>query len=260
MVRGGGATGAPLAVQVWSPPPRHSSSRGTLLWSIAERCTCLGQRSGGDEDRADHWLVVTFSPGLWGCLRRVFFSWNFSVFLLRLISPFGVLASSSWFSPPSTRCVKRKESRETSRLRLGRVLYYQLLYKLKGLSVAWFFFSRDLNTKVLAGRVVSFLRADRVLICLTKDRARQSGRKGGSLRSSTNYALYPHSRGSWRTNQHAAFDHKSRETIGLLREKFPGRVISRNGDYNWPPRSCDLTPLDCKRSRVGHMNDIVFHY
>ena len=34
------------------------------------------------------------------------------------------------------------------------------------------------------------------------------------------------------------------ETIGLLREKFPGRVISRNVDYNWPPRSCDLTPLD----------------
>ena len=38
--------------------------------------------------------------------------------------------------------------------------------------------------------------------------------------------------------------HTSGETIGLLREKFPGRVISRNGDYNWPPRSCDLTPLD----------------
>ena len=32
--------------------------------------------------------------------------------------------------------------------------------------------------------------------------------------------------------------------IGLLREKFPGRVISRKGDYNWPPKSCDLTPLD----------------
>ena len=30
----------------------------------------------------------------------------------------------------------------------------------------------------------------------------------------------------------------------LLHEKFPGRVIFRNGDYNWPPRSCDLTPLD----------------
>ena len=38
--------------------------------------------------------------------------------------------------------------------------------------------------------------------------------------------------------------HTGGESIGLLREKFPGRVISRNGDYNWPPRSCDLTPLD----------------
>ena len=38
--------------------------------------------------------------------------------------------------------------------------------------------------------------------------------------------------------------HTSRETIGLLREKIPGRVISRNGDYNWPLRSCDLIPLD----------------
>ena len=39
--------------------------------------------------------------------------------------------------------------------------------------------------------------------------------------------------------------HTSGETIGLLREKFPDRVISRNGDYNWPPpRSCDLIPLD----------------
>jgi len=27
-------------------------------------------------------------------------------------------------------------------------------------------------------------------------------------------------------------------------EKFPGRVIPRNGDQNWPPRSCDLTPCD----------------
>ena len=36
----------------------------------------------------------------------------------------------------------------------------------------------------------------------------------------------------------------SGETIGLLREKFPGRVISRKGDYNWPPISYDLTPLD----------------
>ena len=38
--------------------------------------------------------------------------------------------------------------------------------------------------------------------------------------------------------------HTSRDTIALLREKFPGRVLSRNGDQNWPPRSCDLTPCD----------------
>ena len=30
--------------------------------------------------------------------------------------------------------------------------------------------------------------------------------------------------------------HTRGETVGFLRKKFPGRVISRNGDYNWPPR------------------------
>ena len=34
------------------------------------------------------------------------------------------------------------------------------------------------------------------------------------------------------------------ETIRLLHETFPGRVFSRFGDQNWPPRFCDLTPLD----------------
>ena len=39
--------------------------------------------------------------------------------------------------------------------------------------------------------------------------------------------------------------HTARETMELLQEKFPGRVISRNGYQNWPPRSlCDLTPYD----------------
>ena len=44
--------------------------------------------------------------------------------------------------------------------------------------------------------------------------------------------------------QDGATRHTRGKTISLLRKKFPGRVISRNGDYNWPPRSCDLTPLD----------------
>jgi len=33
-------------------------------------------------------------------------------------------------------------------------------------------------------------------------------------------------------------------TIDLLRTVFENRIISRNVDVNWPPRSCDLTPLD----------------
>ena len=34
------------------------------------------------------------------------------------------------------------------------------------------------------------------------------------------------------------------ECHNLLETKFGERVISRNGPVGWPPRSCDLTPLD----------------
>lgn len=44
--------------------------------------------------------------------------------------------------------------------------------------------------------------------------------------------------------QDGATCHTARDTINLLHEKFDGFVISRGGDVNWPPRSCDLTPLD----------------
>ena len=44
--------------------------------------------------------------------------------------------------------------------------------------------------------------------------------------------------------QDGATCHTSCATIDLLRETFVGRLISRDGDVNWPPRSCDLTPLD----------------
>ena len=44
--------------------------------------------------------------------------------------------------------------------------------------------------------------------------------------------------------QDSATCYTSGETIDVLREKFPFRMISRNGDYNWPPISCDSTPLD----------------
>ena len=38
--------------------------------------------------------------------------------------------------------------------------------------------------------------------------------------------------------------HTARVTIGLLRCEFGEDFISRLGTVNWPPRSCDLTPLD----------------
>ena len=44
--------------------------------------------------------------------------------------------------------------------------------------------------------------------------------------------------GMW-VQQDGATCHTARETTELLQEKFPARVISRNGDQNWPPRSCD---------------------
>ncbi|GFX18241.1 putative DD41D transposase [Trichonephila clavipes] len=38
--------------------------------------------------------------------------------------------------------------------------------------------------------------------------------------------------------------HSSHATIDLLKDTFGDRLISRFGPVNWPPRSCDLTPLD----------------
>ncbi|GFV56042.1 transposable element Tc3 transposase [Trichonephila clavipes] len=37
---------------------------------------------------------------------------------------------------------------------------------------------------------------------------------------------------------------QTRATIDLLKDTFGDRLISRFGPVNWPPRSCDLTPLD----------------
>ena len=44
--------------------------------------------------------------------------------------------------------------------------------------------------------------------------------------------------------QDGATAHTARDTIRLLEENFPGKVISRRGDIQWPARSPDLTPLD----------------
>ncbi|GFU80061.1 uncharacterized protein TNCV_579411 [Trichonephila clavipes] len=44
--------------------------------------------------------------------------------------------------------------------------------------------------------------------------------------------------------QDGATCHTARATIDLLKDTFIDLPISRFGPVNWPPRSCDLTPLD----------------
>ncbi|GFW84735.1 transposable element Tc3 transposase [Trichonephila clavipes] len=44
--------------------------------------------------------------------------------------------------------------------------------------------------------------------------------------------------------QDGATCHTAHATIDLLKDMFGDRLISRFGPVNWPPRSCDLTPLD----------------
>ncbi|GFX06839.1 uncharacterized protein TNCV_1201541 [Trichonephila clavipes] len=43
--------------------------------------------------------------------------------------------------------------------------------------------------------------------------------------------------------QDGATCHTARATIDFLKDTFGDRLISRFGPVNWPPRSCDLTPL-----------------
>ncbi|GFX86181.1 transposable element Tc3 transposase [Trichonephila clavipes] len=44
--------------------------------------------------------------------------------------------------------------------------------------------------------------------------------------------------------QDGATCHTARATIDLLKDTFGDRLISCFGPVNWPPRSCELTPLD----------------
>ncbi|GFW71193.1 DUF4817 domain-containing protein [Trichonephila clavipes] len=44
--------------------------------------------------------------------------------------------------------------------------------------------------------------------------------------------------------QDGATCHTARATIDLLKDTLGDRLISRFGPVNWPPRSCELTPLD----------------
>ncbi|GFX89030.1 mariner Mos1 transposase [Trichonephila clavipes] len=56
--------------------------------------------------------------------------------------------------------------------------------------------------------------------------------------------------------QDGATCHTARATIDLLKDTFGDRLISRFGPVNWPPRSCDLTPLDY--FLCGYVKSLVY--
>ncbi|GFW52786.1 retrovirus-related Pol polyprotein from transposon 297 [Trichonephila clavipes] len=56
--------------------------------------------------------------------------------------------------------------------------------------------------------------------------------------------------------QDGATCHTARATIDLLKDTFGDRLISRFGPVNWPPRSCDLTPLN--HFLWGYVKSLVY--
>ncbi|GFX18791.1 uncharacterized protein TNCV_3019471 [Trichonephila clavipes] len=56
--------------------------------------------------------------------------------------------------------------------------------------------------------------------------------------------------------QDGATCYTARATIDLLKDTFGDRLISRFGPVNWPPRSCDLTPLDY--SLWGYVKSLAY--
>ncbi|GFV96459.1 putative DD41D transposase [Trichonephila clavipes] len=56
--------------------------------------------------------------------------------------------------------------------------------------------------------------------------------------------------------QDGATSHTARATNDLLKDTFGDRLISRFGPVNWPPRSCDLTPLD--NFLWGYVKSLVY--
>ncbi|GFV75700.1 DUF4817 domain-containing protein [Trichonephila clavipes] len=56
--------------------------------------------------------------------------------------------------------------------------------------------------------------------------------------------------------QHGATCHTARATIHLIKDTFDDRLILRFGPVNWPPRFCDLTPLD--KFLWGYVKSLVY--
>ena len=56
--------------------------------------------------------------------------------------------------------------------------------------------------------------------------------------------------------QDGARPHTAASTLAFLRNAFPGKVLSKGGTVEWPPRSPDLSPLDF--FLWGHIKTTVY--
>ena len=56
--------------------------------------------------------------------------------------------------------------------------------------------------------------------------------------------------------QDGATPHTTRAVLARPRQLFPGKLISKKGDVQWPPRSPDLSPLDV--FLWGHLKATVY--
>jgi hypothetical protein len=56
--------------------------------------------------------------------------------------------------------------------------------------------------------------------------------------------------------QDGATSHTARVTMNLLKDLFPNRLINRNGEVQWPPRSPDLS--SCDYFLWGYLKSTVF--
>ncbi|GFX04713.1 uncharacterized protein TNCV_1912581 [Trichonephila clavipes] len=83
-------------------------------------------------------------------------------------------------------------------------------------------------------------------------------REGASqLENENAYFFFVESKELW-FQQDGATCHTARATIDLLKDTFGDRLISRFGPVNWPPRSCDLKPLDY--FLWGYVKSLVYAY
>jgi hypothetical protein len=87
-----------------------------------------------------------------------------------------------------------------------------------------------------------FFEEDDVTVTVTSDR--YCAMLQNFLRPKLNDLLYDHGAENVRFQQDGTTTHTSCRSLGILREMFPGHVVSLRGDIGWPPRSPDLNTCD----------------